>query len=203
MSEDYECRVIQNDVDRLAARAIVKRAYEAQGYGTGSRIAQYLQGPDAITFGLIRDDTLYGTISVVVDSEQGLPMDTIYADELSPWRSLGEKLAEVVQFAVDHDVYAAAFGTKPTLFGAVPLFAAALSHALAKNIDYLCISINPKHDHFYNMLGFKQIGARKQYESVGAPAIAYAFYVPEWNRHRNITGFFGTEILKHMAAQRA
>ena len=203
MSEDYECRVIQNDVDRLAARAIVKRAYEAQGYGTGSRIAQYLQGPDAITFGLIRDDTLYGTISVVVDSEQGLPMDTIYADELALWRSLGKKLAEVVQFAVDHELYSIRFGKKPSLFSATQLFAATLSCAFQRNIDYLCISINPKHDRFYRMLGFKQIGARKQYESVGAPAIAYAFYVPEWNRHRNITGFFGTEILKHMAAQRA
>jgi len=199
MSKDPECRVLRNDSERLAARAIVKRAYEAQRYSAGSRIAQYLQGSHAVTFGLIRDEILYGTISVVVDSEQGLPMDTIYADELSPWRSLGEKLAEVVQFAVDHDVYAAAFGTKPTLFGAVPLFAAALSHALAKNIDYLCISINPKHDHFYNMLGFKQIGARKQYESVGAPAIAYALYVPEWDKHGSTKGFFGKEILKHMA----
>src|SRR3989344_1239458 len=123
MSKDPECRVIQNNAERLAARAIVKRAYEAQRYSAGSRIAQYLQGPDAITFGLIRDDTLYGTISVVVDSEQGLPMDTIYADELSPWRSLGEKLAEVVQFAVDHELYSIRFGKKPSLFSATQLFA--------------------------------------------------------------------------------
>src|SRR3989344_1754396 len=108
MSKDPECRVLRNDSERLAARAIVKRAYEAQRDSAGSRIAQYLQGSPAGTIGLIRDEILYGTISVVVDSEQGLPMDTIYADELSPWRSLGEKLAEVVQFAVDHNVYAAA-----------------------------------------------------------------------------------------------
>jgi len=203
MSRDSECRVIQNNAERLAARAIVKRAYEAQGYSAGSRIAQYLQGPDAITFGLIRDGTLYGTISVILDGSERLPMDSIYSEELASLRAEGKKLAEAVQFAVDHELYSIRFKRKPSPFSAMPLFAAILSCALQKSVDYLCISINPKHDNFYRTLGFKQIGARKQYESVGAPAIAYAFYVPEWNKHQSIKGLFGKEIIKHMATQHA
>ncbi|MBI5405980.1 hypothetical protein HY972_03020 [Candidatus Kaiserbacteria bacterium] len=191
------CRPLRDEEERRAAREIVRRVYEKQGYDVNSgSIARYLDGPDAATFGLFYQDALYATISVVGDGAQGLPMDTIYADELAPWRSEGKKLAEVVQFAVDHDVYVKISGKKPSPFEAAPLFAAVLSHALQKHIDYLCISINPKHDRFYGMLGFKQIGELKHYASVNAPAIARAFYVPDWKTHPFIASFMDKEMLR-------
>jgi len=194
MNPETSCRSLQGEEERHAAREIVRRAYEAQGYDVSSgSIARYLDSPHATTFGLFFGETLYGTISIVLDSEKGLPMDSIYADELAPWRAEGKKLAEVVQFAVDHDAYAAVSGKKPPPFEAAPLFATVLSHAIEAQVAYLCISVNPKHDRFYGMLGFKQIGEMKHYGSVGAPAIARALHVPSQNFHPFIARFMKKE----------
>ena len=173
MNPAATCRVVETESEREAARRIVRHLYELQGYDMSSKsFERYLAGPSATTFGLFEGDTLYGTISLIRDSVEGLPMDTIYRAELAALRLQGKKLAEVVQFAVDHEIYTTLTGKKPSPFEAAPLFAAVLSYALATSIDYLCISINPKHDRFYSLLGFTQIGEEKQYDSVGAPAIA-------------------------------
>ncbi len=177
MTHVNSCRVLTNAKERAAARAIVRRAYAAQGYDTSDAISRYLEDDSATTFGLFRDDTLYGTISIVIDSADGLPMDAIYTEELSTWRAGRTRIAEVVQFAVDPDQRAG------SPFETAPLFAAVLARAIEARVRHLCISINPKHDRFYRMLGFEQVGALKHYGSVDAPAIACAFYVPNWNRH--------------------
>lgn len=189
------CRAIHDAAEREAARDIVRRKYAEQGYDLSiESFKRYLDGPSAVTFGLFEKDTIYGTISVVVDSAAGLPMDSIYADELAPWRSEGKKLAEVVQFAVDNDIFTAVSGKKPSPFEAAPLFRAVLTYALKTHIDYLCISINPKHDRFYGLLGFKQFGKLKHYDSVDAPAIPRALYVPKWSTNPLIKSFLGKEM---------
>lgn len=189
MSSTSTCRILHG-TDCATARAIVARTYAAQGYDLSTNtIAQFLDTPHATTWGLFSDDRMYGTISLVRDSAHGLPMDAIYKDELLPLRTRDETLAEVVQFAVDHEMYATLFGTKPSPFHSAQLFSTVLSAALEEHISYLCISINPKHDRFYALLGFEKIGELKHYESVDAPAIARVFYVPDWHTHRLLTPF--------------
>ena len=187
-------RVLQNTEEREAARDIVRKKYEEQGYDVSSGgIAQYLDTPHATIFGIFYEDTLYGTISLVRDSTDGLPMDSLYSNELSLWRSQERKIAEVVQFAVDHDRYTALAGKEPSPFIAAPLLRKVFSYAQEEHIEYLCISINPKHDQFYSMLGFKQIGALKHYPSVNAPAIARALSVADAEKNPFLTTFFGKE----------
>lgn len=178
------CRALSAD-ERHIARGIVERKYLAQGYAISDDIARYLEMPQATTYGLFHDDALYGTISIIVDSEQGLPMDSIYSDELASWRASGKNLAEVVQFAVDREVT----DKKPSPFEAAPLFGAVLAHALREKIDHLCISINPKHDRFYALLGFTQIGGEKHYGAVGAPAIARVLSVRDATNNPLIASF--------------
>ena len=195
------CRPLATDAERAVARAAIRRMYEAQGYETnGDGITRYLENSASTTFGLFVNDTLYGTISLIMDSPQGFPMDSIYSEELSPWRKEGKKIAEVVQFAVDHSVYKKLMGKSPSPFAAAPLFAVVLSRAIEEHIDYLCISINPKHDRFYAMLGFKQIGPLKHYGSVNAPAIARALEVENWRSNPLLRTFFGKSIARHMPA---
>ncbi len=175
------CRILTSDREREAARALVRRKYLAEGYAaTDDSIARYLLLPSATTFGLFHDDTLYGTISLVLDNQDGLPMDALYAPELAPWRAEGKRLAEVIQFAVERT---------GSPFEAAPLFAAILARAVEEQLDYLCISVNPKHDRFYALLGFKQIGEMKHYASVDAPAIARALHVPTQKEHPLLAGF--------------
>lgn len=199
MSVEPACRVATSAEELGAAREVVRRMYEAQGYDVASgSITAYLGDTGATTFGLFMGDTLYGTISIVRDGSRGLPMDSMYRDELAPWRTEGKVLAEVVQFAIDHARCKEATGRVPGPFAATPLFSVVLACALAEHIDYLCISINPKHDRFYSLLGFKQIGALKQYGAVNAPAIARALYVPEWQAQPLIRSFLGKETMRRV-----
>ena len=197
-----ECRSLRTDAEHGTAREVVRRQYEKQGYiSDGRGIASYLETPDAATFGLFYDETLCGTISIVFDSPKGLPMDSTYADELAPWRAAGKKLAEVVQFAADNEAYANVSGEKAPAFLTTPLFAAVFSRALRENVDYLCITVNPKHERFYRLLGFVRIGGPKQYASVNAGSVACAFYLPEWDTHPAIETFLGKEILRHLGKE--
>nr|AAM97306.1 long-chain N-acyl amino acid synthase [uncultured bacterium CSLC2] len=186
-------RILVAPNERDAARRIVRTTYEAQGYAIDESFATFLEGPSATTFGLFNGEVLYGTISIINDGAQGLPMDSIYAVELAAWRGEGKKLAEVVQFAMDHTLYEAVAGAKPSPFEAASLFTMVLTYALETHIDYLCISINPKHDTFYSLLGFTQIGALKHYGTVNAPAIARALYVPEWRSQTLLAQFMDAE----------
>lgn len=185
-------RILKDAAERCIAKDIVRRSYEAQGYDVSNdSIGRYLDTPHATMFGLFDDDeVLYGTISVVIDSAYGFPMDAIYTGELALWRAEGKKLAEVVQFAIEH-----ADNRKSSPFEAAPLFTAVLTHAVSQKVDYLCISINPKHDQFYSLLGFEQIGGLKHYGSVDAPAIARALHVSDWNKNPFTARFFGKEAL--------
>lgn len=199
-----EYRILHTDTERQAARDVVKRNYERQGYiSDGRGIASYLNTPGATTFGFFYSGTLCGTISIVFDGSEGLPLDSTYADELTPWRAAGKKLAEVVQFAVDHEAYATVSGEKASPLLTVPLFAMIFSHALQEKVDYLCITVHPHHGRFYKLLGFAQIGEPKQYASINTDSIACALSVPEWRTSPAVETFLGKEILRHLSRETA
>lgn len=178
------CARLHTTEERLAARHIVRRLYQAQGYaasnGDGDSAA-FSDSASTLLWGMAYDGTLFGTVSLMVDSASGLPMDSIYAEELLPLRTTGAKIAEVGQFAVDRELYKVLSG-KDAPFVAAPLFTAVLRHAIENGVHYLCITVNPKHDAFYAAIGFRQIGGLKHHPSVQAPAIARVFFVPEWKR---------------------
>ena len=199
MTDSIHCSLLLSPEDRRQAREIVRILYEQQGYYTAqgaTNIQQSLAQSAPTIFGAFIADRLFGTISVVEDGPAGLPMDSIYKAELEPLRR-AKRIAEVVQFAVDKERYARAGGRAP-LLPAISLFGAVLSYALWRKLDYLCISVNPKHARFYRLLGFHQIGAEKTYGAVSAPAIAYALSIPQWEKQSLVLGVLGSEIRRHM-----
>ncbi|MEK7604205.1 MAG: hypothetical protein AAB442_00130 [Patescibacteria group bacterium] len=182
MSGNPRCVVLTLPAEKQAAQDIVRRVYAAQGYDLSEGVfVRFLRTPNAVVWGLFEEDVLFGTISIIPDSEAGLPMDSLYAEELAPFRAEGKKIAEVVQFAIDHTL------KKPSPFEAVPLLITVLSYARTQKIDTICISIHPKHSQFYHMLGFEKIGDLKQYQAVAAPAVAYALPLVAWETNP----FFG------------
>jgi len=124
-----------------------------------------------------------GTVSIVFDSESGLPMDDIYKDELEKFRNSNKKIVEVCRLATDNDFLknSGVFDKKRnSLSLLISLFKLVFHYSIYKNIDYICISINPKHDLFYKSLGFEDIGGLKYYPSVNnAPALAKAIRIDE------------------------
>ena len=122
---------------------------------------------------------MYGTISIVLNDTCPLPMDQLYKTEVDILRNKKYKVAEVVQFAVDQNISKKYLSFSEASLSATPLFGIVLACAKEKEVDYLCISVNPKHINFYSLVGFQIIGDEKHYASVNAPAVAMCLSVKD------------------------
>ena len=184
MLATVSCRVLTNFAEKEHAAAIVYKKYSEEGYIHDGEeksvlISSYLQEDISSTFGAFVGGEMYGTISLVSDGKDGLPMDSIYKHEVDIFRDAHYTIAEVVQFALDKDIAKKHLASLEVQVAAIPLFGYLLSHADKHKIDYLFISVNPKHVTFYELIGFKKFGEEKHYESVGAPAVAMSFLMKD------------------------
>lgn len=148
---------------------LVKKVYSAEGYveNNARSDSKDTYGASTTVFCAYKDNSLFGTISLIEDSPQGLPLDIIYKNYLKHLRESGNKIAEVGRFAVDHSLL-----QEKGLSTALPLLSLMFQCALERSIDYLCITVNPKHDSFYQSIGFTELGELKHHPSVNhAPAV--------------------------------
>lgn len=172
---------VQTETERDVGRKLIARVYARQGYveaeGEGSSFDQHLADPDTCTIVARIQDIVVGTISVVPDGTLGVPMDIIYRDELKKFREADARLAEVCQFAVDHDLLRGAIegsGVRE-LDLSMGLFGHAVNYARFSALSHLVFAVNPKHRQLYESLGSELIGEEKEYPSVNrAPALGYA-----------------------------
>ncbi len=168
--------------------SLVTRVYSKEGYidpetETASSITTFLGKPHTVTFEARLGTQLLGTISIAADSTEGLPMDCIYEDELSPYREQQSKIGEVCQFIVDKDLIREMLGDSTADISetdiSVALLGSAIHHGIAHAFDHFVFTINPKHRVLYESLGCLQIGDERSYPSVNeAPALAYALDIP-------------------------
>lgn len=200
-----EFSVARTENDFLASKRLVRAVYTEAGYVAEGEdktaISAYLGKNGATTVLARTGDTLLGTISIVADVN-GVPMDSIYREELASYRGRGAQIAEVCQFAIDKD----ALRTIPTLAEldvSVNLLGLAVQLGFEQLHDYLCFAINPKHRTFYESLGCTQIGNEKSYSSVsGAPALGYVLDMnavrqakeSKERKHFLLTKIFDTEL---------
>jgi hypothetical protein len=150
---------------RLVHDQYVERGYAA-GDRSGRRVLVHQALPTTTMFRATTAAAVVGTVTLVADSVLGLPMDSLYAEELRPLRAAGRRVAEVSALAV-------APGTPMTaivrLMSRLVLYAEALAR-----VDDLCVTVHPRHARFYERLGFARMGAVKPYAAVnGAPAVAF------------------------------
>jgi len=179
---DITYRLAISKQEQEQAAAIVRKQYQQSGYASegtmlDEKIIPFLNQHTSKTFFAQYVDTALATVSVIEDSPLGLPLDELYKEEIDSLRKQGKKLAEVSQLALDSTFVQELFGEKTmkknTLI--LPLFKLVLHHCLAQKIDTLCIAINPKHEVFYDALGFRTVGGLRYYVSFnGAPALAKA-----------------------------
>ena len=183
----YRYDVARNNEEKTEVLSLIKRVYARENYAAEDAIEtafdKHLLAPETRVFAAYRDDVLFATVSVVPDSDLGLPMDILYKQELNEIRSQNKKIAEVGQFAVDHKLV-------QQLTASAPLLKLVLEYAIQKSLDYLCIAINPKHDSFYKALGFVPIGGLKYYPSVNnAPALARVLNIKDLGE-KKVLGIF-------------
>jgi hypothetical protein len=156
------------------AFALLAAKYQERGYdepgGKPFRFTPHHALPGTLTFVARDGERVVATISLVPDSPPlGLPMESIYGEEVARLRREGRDLAEVT--SLDSD------GLAPREF--LRVFAALIKLAIQAHLrrggDSWVIAINPRHRAFYRRaMGFVPIGPRRPHPAVRAhPAEAY------------------------------
>ena len=158
------------------AYRLVYHSYLDRGYieanEMGERFGFHNLLPETTTFVGMLKTTVIATVTLVVDTSMGLPMEEIYHDELEPLRREGQRLGEVTMLADRRQQF------RRTLPMVLALFRVLMDHAIeVAKIDQLCITLNPRHADFYReLLHFHPLGGEKSYPSVrDNPALAMRF----------------------------
>jgi hypothetical protein len=160
------------------AYRLVAANYQASGYEQPGakpiRFTPYHALPDTVTFVAKHEGRVVATFSLVPDNHLlGLPLETIYPEEIAALRQGGARLAEVTSFA--------ATGMSLREFSRVfnALIRLMKQHHVRHGGDTWVITVNPTHRTFYTkVLGYVPLGPCRPHPKVqGAPAEAYVLDV--------------------------
>lgn len=111
---------------------------------------------------------VFMTISLIADGQLGLPMESMYGDQIQQLRTSGKRVAEVGCFA---DRRADGMRFNPAFNGLTKLLVQTARH---RGYDTLVVAVHPRHANFYRrLLGFEDIGGLAYCEYVAnRPAVA-------------------------------
>lgn len=145
--------------DIREARKIVEEQYAKSGYLPADSsvffksLAVYL--PYSYTLAAIKNNQLIGTLTLIVDSAYGLPMDKIYSEENNILRKNNRSLSELSMFAVKEGRF------KCSLL--LCKYVQILASRIVGCTDFV-ITVNPKHCSFYrNILQFTGYSSEKEH----------------------------------------
>lgn len=135
-----------NNASMLIQRMYMKRGYDVPGM---------LKVPDRITLMASQNEAVVGTLTLGMDSGNGLMADENYKKEVDQLRADGRKVCELTKFAVDQ-----VHGSKRVLAG---LFHIAYIYGrVLHNQTDVVIEVTPRHALFYKrMLGFEPFGEER------------------------------------------
>ncbi|SOD40592.1 N-acyl amino acid synthase FeeM domain-containing protein [Nitrosovibrio sp. Nv4] len=143
---------------------LVKSMYSWRGYHTeGSAISSH--NPNQLTLEASIGQDLAGTLTIGVDSKEGLLVDTLYEQELKTLRAKDRKVCELSKLAIDP------VHSSKELLASLFNLAYIYGRIVRKATDFV-IEINPRHKGYYKrILGFRQIGETRTCQRVNAPAV--------------------------------
>jgi hypothetical protein len=124
-------------------------------------VTQFLAEKEGIAVGAVR---------LVLDSARGLPMETIFPQEVRNLREQGGRLAEASGMSVDDNRR----GTYPRVY--CRLGTALMDHVRVLGIDTLCVAVHEDDFNLYHdRLKFEEMGSPYEYPSFHC--LAYPFYL--------------------------
>ena len=159
--QEFRLRRANTDNQRKLASLLIHKMYSWRGYE-----AEALgQDPHKITLLAYLEEKVVGTITLGIDSPDGLVVDGLYKQEADKLRAEGRKLCDITRFAVDHDI------KSKSVLASLFHLAFIYGHNIHKATDFL-IEVNPRHAVFYQrMMGFELFGEEKTCTRVNAPAV--------------------------------
>lgn len=162
---DFQIRLGNGaDGQRSNVSMLIQRMYAWRGLLTHapSRIDDE---PNQLTLIASRGTTMFGTLTLKLDSDEGLLADELYAQEITAARRAGAKVCELTRLAIDP-----AFNSKEVLASIFHL-AYIFGRLIHQRTD-LFIEVNPRHVAFYQrMLGLRIAGEERICPRVNAPAV--------------------------------
>jgi len=154
----------KTSAERSAAESLLNRRYEWRGYGSSHKIRG---SSNRTTFLAHLGQQLAGTITLAVDTEEGLAIDTLFKDVVDEYRNApGAQICELTRFAFEKDEKGENNSLLARLFHAVFIYGMS-----SYRCTDLFIEVNPRHRRFYQaMLGFKPVGGLRMNATVDAPS---------------------------------
>jgi hypothetical protein len=179
---DVEFRAVQSDEELLESARLVYKEYRACEYIPKNLQERHLSVhqaiPTTVTFVAIhKQKEILGTVTLIEDSPIGVPMESIYADEIHTLRQRGIRFAEIGLLALDEERLAEpqfAMSRFQRLLFVFHVYRAMFDYFRSRsNLDELVACFHPKHEFMYSFLGFLPLGGLKSYGAVqGSPAVA-------------------------------
>ncbi|MGE5099427.1 MAG: N-acyl amino acid synthase FeeM domain-containing protein [Deltaproteobacteria bacterium] len=158
----FKVRLANTEERRSSASFLINRRYAWRGYAVGE---QGVNTPSRITVAAHDENGTAGTVTVGLDSDDGLFVDGLYSQEADELRESGCHLAEFTKLAIDNNIHSKAL--LAALFHVAFIYARQI-HACTD----LLIEVNPRHESFYRrMLGFEPHGSLRRDPRIGAPAL--------------------------------
>jgi len=160
-TENVEYKIATSTEELEQAFELVTQQYLASGLHIDERqlrLTKYHLLPDSKVFIAIRKspgekDKVIGTLTSVIDSNMGLPMDEIYHSQLNRLRIADLQMAEVIGLAVSP--LESALQNNIVMY----LFKISLQFLRLTQIDEILCTVKQKHITFYEeLLLFKKIG---------------------------------------------
>lgn len=163
---NYSIRLADSPRQRSQAHMLLKRMYSWRGYHMEKDVAVITpHDPNRLTLEAAVGQKLVGTVTLGLDSHEGLLADELYGEEINAFRIRNRKVCELSKLAIDPK-----HSSKEILASLFHL-AYIYGRNLHKATD-LFIEVNPRHASFYQrMLGLCQIGETRICRRVHAPAV--------------------------------
>lgn len=160
----YDIRLARTRFQQGAVSRLVRRMYAWRGYSMQPSVYPP-NDPNRVTLAVWDEEEVVATLTIGLDSSDGLLADGLYAQELSGLRQPGRRVCEVTRLAVHPE------------FSSGHMLNALFRTALVYGKEHLrasdaVIEVNPRHVRFYERrFGFRQVGKLRQCERVNAPAV--------------------------------
>ena len=146
---------------RRDAGNLVQQRYASRGYQTSATKSS----ENVYTFAAYNDGKVAGTVSLRLDSTDGLAADELYRLEIDAMRAQDRKICEFTRLAVETS--SASRAVLAGLFHTVYLFAQNV-----RGFDFVVIEVNPRHVGYYRRaLGFEILGGERHNFRVNAPSV--------------------------------
>ncbi len=190
---DIQYRIAATRAERESAFRLVYRSYLGTGLsepnGFGLRVTPYHLLETTEVFIAQLDGRTVSTLSLVIDGELGLPMQSVYSTEVDALRQEGFLVGEVSCLA-DRRTQVREFF--PVFVQLCRLMA---QHAWRRGLSGLVAAVHPRHARFYRrFMHFMPLGGHRSYPTVrNRPAVALLLDFDKVDRERpaSFDTFFG------------